>query len=86
MNENKELMEFLRNLRETLTELTDDVDVELRDVDNIDLSDDIYKTVVSKLDAALNGCDELINEIEAGSYSREDFYEDEKDFFEEDDL
>jgi hypothetical protein len=86
MNENKELMEFLRNLRETLTELTDDVDVELRDVDNIDLSDDIYKTVVSKLDAALNGCDELINEIEAGSYSREDFYEEEKDFFEEDDL
>ena len=66
MNENKELMEFLKDLRDTLTTLTEDVDTELRDVENIDLSDEIYKSVVSKLDAALSGCDELIDDIDIG--------------------
>ena len=33
MNENKELMEFLKDLRDTLTTLTEDVDTELRDVE-----------------------------------------------------
>ena len=85
MNENKALLEFLKDLRETLTVLTDDVDTELRDVENIDLSDEIYKTVVSKLDTALSGCDDLINELEAGKYNREETFDDE-DFFGDEDF
>ena len=83
MNENKELMEFLKDLRDTLTTLTEDVDTELRDVENIDLSDEIYKSVVSKLDAALSGCDELIDDIEVGSFSRDDLYDDEDGIFDD---
>ena len=83
MNENKELMEFLKDLRDTLTTLTEDVDTELRDVENIDLSDEIYKSVVSKLDAALSGCDELIDDIEAGSFSRDDLYDDDDGLFDD---
>ena len=86
MNENKELMEFLKDLRDTLTTLTEDVDTELRDVENIDLSDEIYKSVVSKLDAALSGCDELIDDIEAGSVSRDDLYDDDDGLFDDADF
>ena len=86
MNENKELLEFLKDLRETLTVLTDDVDTELRDVENINLSDEIYKTVVSKLDTALSGCDDLINELEAGKYNREVFFDDEENLFGDEDF
>ena len=86
MNENKELLEFLKDLRDTLTTLTDDVDTELRDVENIDLSDEIYKTVVSKLDTALSGCDELIDELEAGKYNREEFFDDEENLFGDEDF
>lgn len=83
MNENKELMEFLKNLRDTLTDLTEDVDTELRDVENIELSDEIYKTVVSKLDSALNGCDDLIEELEAGSFNRDDMYDEDDGLFDD---
>jgi len=86
MNENKELMEFLKDLRDTLTTLTDDVDTELRGVENIDLSDEIYKSVVSKLDIALSGCDELIDELEAGKYNREEFFDDEENLFGDEDF
>lgn len=77
MSETKDLIEFLRDMRDALNELAEDADGELRDVENTDLSEDVYKAVVSKIDAALDGCDELIDELEAGAYDREDFFEEE---------
>ena len=77
MSEYSNLIEFLRDMRDALNELAEDAESELRDMDNLDLSEDVYKSVVSKIDTALNGCDELIDELEAGSYDREDFFEEE---------
>lgn len=77
MSEYSNLIEFLRDMRDALNELAEDAESELRDMDNIDLSEDVYKSVVSKIDTALNGCDELIDELEAGSYDREDLFEEE---------
>jgi len=77
MSEYSNLIEFLRDMRDALNELAEDAESELRDMDNIDLSEDVYKSVVSKIDVALNGCDELIDELEAGSYDREDLFEEE---------
>ena len=77
MSEYSNLIEFLRDMRDALNELAEDTESELRDMDNVDLSEDVYKSVVSKIDVALNGCDELIDELEAGSYDREDLFEEE---------
>ena len=77
MSEYSNLIEFLRDMRDALNELAEDAESELRDMDNVDLSEDVYKSVVSKIDVALNGCDELIDELEAGSYDREDLFEEE---------
>ena len=77
MSEYSNLIEFLRDMRDALNELAEDAESELRDMDNIDLSEDVYKSVVSKIDTALNGCDELIDELEAGSYDHEDLFEEE---------
>jgi len=77
MSEYSNLIEFLRDMRDALNELAEDAESELRDMDNTDLSEDVYKSVVSKIDVALNGCDELIDELEAGSYDREDLFEEE---------
>jgi hypothetical protein len=77
MSEYSNLIEFLRDMRDALNELAEDAESELRDMDNLDLSEDVYKSVVSKIDVALNGCDELIDELEAGSYDREDLFEEE---------
>jgi len=77
MSEYSNLIEFLRDMRDALNELAEDAESELRDMNNLDLSEDVYKSVVSKIDVALNGCDELIDELEAGSYDREDLFEEE---------
>ena len=77
MSEYNNLIEFLRDMRDALNELAEDTESELRDMDNTNLSENVYKSVVSKIDVALNGCDELIDELEAGSYDREDLFEEE---------
>jgi len=77
MSEYSNLIEFLRDMRDALNELAEDTESELRDMDNTNLSENVYKSVVSKIDVALNGCDELIDELEAGSYDREDLFEEE---------
>ena len=62
--------QYLNEMKAELQELYEDLDSELRNIDNQDLIDDGYHNVVSKLESALNEMDVLIGDIDAGVYER----------------
>ena len=62
------LTQYLAEMKSELQELYEDLDHELRNSDSQDLIDDSYRNVTSKLESALTEMEELIGDIDAGTY------------------
>jgi ElaB/YqjD/DUF883 family membrane-anchored ribosome-binding protein len=64
----KQLTQYLNEVKAELQELYEDLDSELHSTNNESLIDDSYRDVTSKLESALNDMDNLINAIDGGLY------------------
>ena len=66
----KQLTQYLNEMKAELQELYENLDSEIRATDNDTLIDDSYRGVVSKLESALGEMDGLINDMESGMYDK----------------
>jgi hypothetical protein len=79
---NKTAFEFLKDLQQQLTTLSEEQQNKLEDIDNENFKDDVSENIIGKIDDVLYEIETIMTDVEEGYYSNDnkDFDDRDEDF------